>query len=383
MSRLFLQAVALAAALLGGTGAGAAEPQVTLDVAGEVEPVFLANQAGCAKDDYPDAPFRAMRLDDGSVLAFASHDRNRAFRGPSLDRLRRDCAVVFEGRGSERPEDYDDRVWIASLWAGDGQTVFALGHDEYQGHIHPGRCQFSTYQACWWNAVVALRSEDRGASFRRTGERPVASAASGQDVDQGRPRGFFEPSNIFAADAGLDVLIRTSGEGPQRPGTCLFRADQPTGPETWRRFDGSGFSANVDPYRDPTSSAKPCAPLPGLKGNVGSVVFLPDMKLYLAVSSSGARGGESGFYFSTSSDLLHWTTGRLFFPMATPWSGLCEGEQVVYPAIVDPEAPGRNFDVSGPAPYLYFVRQQVHGCKVTSERDLMRVKLSIRAAAGG
>ena len=157
--------------------ASSADPQQRLEImgAGEIEPVFLWTRDRCAQDDIPDAPLRAVRLDDDHVIAFATHEQNRAFLGPNLGALKRDCRVVLAGWHSDRPEDYSDRVWIASTWSEDGRTIFALGHDEYQAHRHPGRCHFATYAECWWNSIVLLRSRDGGRSFSRVGDRPVAT----------------------------------------------------------------------------------------------------------------------------------------------------------------------------------------------------------------
>jgi hypothetical protein len=159
-----------------------------------MDPVFLWTRDRCAEDDIPDAPLRAVRLDDYHVIAFATHEQNRAFLGPNLEALKRDCRIVFAGRHSDKPEDYSDRVWIVSTWSDDGRTIFALGHDEYQAHRHPGRCRFATYAECWWNAIVLLRSADGGRSFSRVGDRPVATIPSRQDVDQGHSRGFYAVS---------------------------------------------------------------------------------------------------------------------------------------------------------------------------------------------
>ena len=104
-------------------GPASADPQQRLEItgAGEMEPVFLWTRDRCAEDDIPDAPLRAVRLDDDHVIAFATHEQNRAFLGPNLGALKRDCRIVFAGGHSDRPEDYSDRVWIASTWSEDGR----------------------------------------------------------------------------------------------------------------------------------------------------------------------------------------------------------------------------------------------------------------------
>ncbi len=370
----------LAIALTAGASAVRAAPPPILEAAdpAKMEPVFLWSRDRCAEDDIPDAPLRAVRLESGHVLAFAAHDENRRFVGAELGALRHDCRVVFSGQRSDNPEDYSDRVWISALWSEDGRTIFALGHDEYQAHRHPNRCRFSTYHECWYNAIVPLRSDDGGEAFSRIGERPVATLPIRQDVDQGHPRGFFEPTNIIKRGDAFFTLIRAGAESPQKAGTCLFRADDLARPESWRFFDGQGFSENVDPYRDDVRSSKPCAPLKGLRGSVGSVAYAPTLGLYVAVSAFGSRtSSESGFYYSVSNDLIHWSEGRRFLALPTPWSAACGQDRFVYPSLVDPHSSSRNFDVIGGDPYLYFVRQHFEGCHGTMQRDLLRMRLRL------
>jgi len=226
-----------------------------------------------------------------------------------------------------------------------------------------------------------LRSDDRGYTFSRVGERPVATIPIRQDVDQGHNRGFFEPSNIIKRGSWYVALIRTGAEGAQRAGTCLFRTDDLMRAESWRFFDGQGYSENVDPYRDDTARAKPCAPLQGLKGIVGSVAYSPAFGLYVAVSAFGSNNpGESGFYYSVSADLVHWSEARLFLALPTPWSAPCGQDRFAYPSLVDPQSPSRNFDVIAGDPYLYFVRQHVDGCRGTMRRDLLRMKMRLSGA---
>jgi hypothetical protein len=360
--------------------AASAEPQGRLEIiaAEDMEPLFLWTRDRCAEDDIPDAPLRAVRVDDNHVVAFAAHEQNRAFLGPNLDALKRDCRLVFAGLHSNRPEDYSDRVWIASTWSEDGQTIFALGHDEYQAHRHAGRCRFATYAECWWNAIVLLRSDDSGRSFSRVGNRPIATIPSRQDVDQGHSRGFYEPSNVVKRGDTYYALIRAGAEGAQRAGTCLFRADDVGRPESWRFFDGKGFSPNVDPYRDDVRDAKPCAPLKGLRGSIGSITYAPAFRVYVAVSAFGSKtSSDNGFYYSVSTDLIHWSTGRLFLALPTPWSASCGEDRFIYPSLIDPGSSSRNFDVVGPDPYLYFVRQHFDGCRATMQRDLVRTKVHL------
>ena len=134
----------------------------------------------------------------------------------------------------------------------------------------------------------------------------------------------------------------------------------------------------MDPYRDDVGDAKPCARLKGLRGSVGSIAYAPAFGVYVAVSAFGSKtSNENGFYYSVSTDLIHWSEGRLFLPLSTPWSATCGEDRFVYPSLVDVRSPSRNFDVVGADPYLYFVRQHFDGCQGTMQRDLVRMKLRL------
>ncbi len=355
-----------------------AEPsgRITLIPSGEIEPVFTWANSRCADNDVPDTPLRAVRLANGKVVGFSTNYLNRRFLGDNLNSLTRDCKIVFSGNDSDDPKDYSDRVWISSTWSEDGITIFALGHDEYQAHRHPGKCKFLTYIACWFNAIVLLRSDDAGLTFRRVGERPVASVPIRQDVDQGHNRGFFEPSNIIKRGNEYFALVRTGSEGQQKSGTCLFRTSDLARAEAWRFYDGDAYSPNIDPYRDDTRSAKPCAPLTGILGIVGSVSYMVNFKIYVAVSNfSSGNSDTSGVYYSLSSDLVNWSPARLLLKVPTIWSAYCPPQRYAYPSLVEVDSPSRNFDTISNDAYLYIMREQFKGCDGGLNRDLVRMKI--------
>lgn len=193
-----LIAVLIAAALLGP--ARAAEPPLAaVTLVGPAQIVFSAKRDACDGDDVPDAPSRAFRDADGGIVLFGLHTKNRALRGPDLDRLKIDCTPTMPSKGDPEPAAYDDANWIAATWTEDGKRVEALVHHEYQANTHPGRCAHKEYLACWYNTVVAVSSGDAGRRFDRPATPTVVAAAPfRQDVGQGRHRGFFNPSNIFA-----------------------------------------------------------------------------------------------------------------------------------------------------------------------------------------
>lgn len=380
----------LALALLSGPAAAepAGPPLSSLTLVGPPTTMFRAPRDACDGVDLPDAPLRAFRDAAGGVVAFGLHHRNRALRGPDLDRLKLDCAVVLESGHRPDPALYDDRSWITATWTEDGRTVAALIHHEYHADAHPGRCRVQNLMACWYNTVTALASRDGGRSFTRP-ELPavVAGAPFTQDVGQTRHRGFFNPSNIVGDGRWRYALIATTGwnrpGSDQAAGVCLFRSDDPGDPRRWRAWTGGGFTAAFpDPYRSRIKLADTCRPVGPFPGPVGAVVRHRGSGAYVAVFMAAA-GGEfprSGFYWTSSRDLITWDRPRLLLAGTTLYDDPCgaQGELIAYPSLIDPGATGRNFDDVGERALLTYATLRTEGCTVTAERDLVRRPVAIR-----
>ena len=370
-------------------------PALRVTLAGPPQVVFAAPQDGCDADDVPDAPVRAFRAAGGGVTMFGLHYDNRALRGPDLAHLRIDCRIVYASHGDPDPAHYDDRSWIAAIFTPDGRRVSALIHHEYQANEHKGRCSFPAYMQCWFNTVLEVQSADGGATFARPSV-VVASAPFRQDVDQGRHRGFFNPSNIFSDGRFSYFLASTTGwtssrtiaglapeaGADQEAGVCLFRSADPADPAAWRAWDGRGFTIRYgDPYRT-TPHPAPCAVVAPFPAPVGSVVKVGASGPWLAVFQAKADAGSfpvSGFYVATSRDLLNWGGPRLLLPGPTLYDDACKagGPLINYPVILDPAAPGRNFDRTGSRAELWYDVLATEGCEVTGRRSLVHRAVTI------
>lgn len=374
---------ALALAVLAWTLLAAALPvraELLLRPIGPPRPV-LADPLRCAANDIPDAPARAWRAADGSVRLIAGQHRNRVWSGPSLDRLVRDCRIVHEGRGDPDPRALDDRSWITAVVTRDGRDVAALAHMEFQGHRHPGRCALGSYRACWRNAIVALRSEDGGERFVRAGGAAVvADLPVPYSGLEGRPTGYFGPSNVVARDGHWWVWLFAEAWGPQARGVCLLRAPADRWPPDWRAWDGRGFTARLDGGGEP-AAPRVCRPLPGLGSTLASVVAHRPSGLLVAVEAARRRdpaGVErTGIWYRTARDPTDWSAPRLLLELPLLFAHRCEPVVYAYPSLLDPDSDSRIFDRAGDRPWLYLTELATSDCKPSMERRLVRLPLEI------
>ncbi|GJE40948.1 hypothetical protein [Methylobacterium soli] len=376
--------------LLGLTGAAQAAPEPplsSLTLVGPPTAIFRAGRDACDGADVPDASARAFRDARGAVALFGMHYRNRALRGPDLDHLTLDCSIVLDSGEKSDPALYDDRSWITATWTEDGRAVAGLLHHEYQANEHPGRCRSKLYLECWYNTLTAAASTDGGRSFTRAAPPAVVAAAPfRQEVDQGRHRGFFNPSNIFGAGRWRYIFASTTGwdrpGSDQAGGVCLFRTATPADPLSWRAWTGTGFTAAFpDPYRQPVRIPDTCKPVAPFPTPVGAVVRHRGTGAYIAVfmAKQAEAFPQSGFYWTSSRDLLTWDTPRLLLAGATLYDDPCQapGGLIAYPSLLDPAAEGRNFDDVGDTARFTYVTLRTEGCRITSDRDLVRRPVAI------
>ena len=383
--RGFLPGVRLTALLLALTSAPALA-DVTVSLSGTSSIVFDSAKDGCSPIDVPDLNPRAYRDASGQVVMFALHYVNHPLRGPDFDHLKIDCHVSLGSPFDADPAHYEDRNFVAATWTDDGRRVSALIHHEYHADdFH--RCRAVGDLPCWYNTILTYGSTDGGANFTKAKPLVVASAPFRQDIEQGRHRGFFNPSNIVSDGRFLYALISTTGWDGQPYGNCLFRASDPVGPGGWRAYDGATFSIRYDdPYKVETPRPKPCAVIAPFVFPVGSIVRHKASGTWIAITQAAAGGAFplDGFYYATSSDLLHWSGPKLLLPGKTLFNDLCKvGPSIVnYPAMIDPLSTRRNFDDVGDHPDLMFTRMAIAGC-ATGQRLLIRQGLTVVVSSNG
>jgi hypothetical protein len=366
-----------------------AAPEVTVRLGDEVK-VFDYSTEACDRLDVPDTPARAFRDASGTVNFFASHRVTRRDTGPELDALTHNCEVVMGSHENPRPEQFDDREWLAATWTPDGSRVAALVHNEYQGHRHAGRCPSGVYRECWYNSLTLATSENGGRSFAhaRPPSHLVAALPARYVADTG-PQGVFAASNIVPGrgDGYLYSMVQLVSD-EHGSGTCVMRTRNPFDAGSWRAWDGKAFGHRfVDPYSETDSERDACEPVsPDRIATMRhSLTFNRYLDRYLLVGAASGPdpdgdGQVAGIFLSTSEDLISWSPRTLLMEAELPWTFECgDAPPVNYPSLLDPDSPSRNFDVTSQKGYLYFTRLNYEDCRGRLDRDLIRVPVTLEA----
>ncbi|MBA3384312.1 MAG: hypothetical protein H0T20_06630 [Actinobacteria bacterium] len=356
--------------------------RLALRLAGPEEIVFDWTRDRCEPEDVPDLPARAYRDADGNVQLFATHYVWRRETGPSLDTVQHRCPVVHRFHGNGDPAAFDDREWLAATYTEDGRTIHALVHNEYHGHLHPGRCAGS-YDACLYNSITAAVSNDAGASWQHVAPPAHLIAAHQRPyVPLSSALGAFRPSNLFRnpKDGYVYAFLQQIAEPGSHltRGVCLMRTRTLGDPTAWRAWDGDSFDhAFVNPYATP---GRPCVFVgwPELHEMGESVVWNDELRVFVMVGSENFGADAGGFWFSFSRNLIDWTQRQRFMEAEFPWTYRCGDPDVLaYPSLLDPASPSRNFDVTGRRAYVYFTHIHYPRCQMTLDRDLVRVPVEL------
>ena len=384
----------LPALLLACGVANAQEPTLAVSSTGDVETVFSWARDRCADDDIPDAPARAFRDHTGTVHLIAAHWINRMLTGPQLDAVRPDCRTVFKAGGDADPAAFDDRAWLAAFYTTDGETIMALAHMEYQGHRHAGRCSAASYRACWRNAVIQLLSTDRGSNFGAPsadgGAAVVATLPNAYDGGFGRPTGYFSPSNIVRLGGYLYAFLFAESYGAQTRGACLLRTDRIFDPTAWRAFDGQGFTVSLEQtwLADGERLApvrQGCMPVQAPGSTITSIARYraTDQFIALIAARRSPEQGEAptaGIWYILSDDLLTWSQPRLLLAVPLMFAYRCGDRDVfAYPSLLDPDSASPIFDSVGDRAWLYLTRFNMRTCRLSRDRDLVRIPVTISA----
>ncbi len=367
--------------------------ETVLVVTGDEEMVFDWTTDRCEDEHIPDIAARAIRNADGLVQLYVTHYVTYAMTGTDLNDVASDCdTTTWQSAFDPDPSTFDEAGWIAAPYTEDGQTVYAVIHNEYRGFVFRAedRCLLGDYLSCIDVSLTMAVSSDGGATYSHIAEPPNHLAASFPYVydPEGVPSGLWQTSNLIKRDDGYHYLLvnishypEVAGDDPQQ-WACLLRSDDLADPGSWRYWNGVNFNGEfVNPYLESTEDATVCPPVarPQLDAAlVEGLIYDEALGQYIAVgmTNSAVTGGELGVYYSFSDDLITWSDRQLLIELPMPPNVNADTDlRYAYPTIIDPDSASLNFDTSDGEMYLYITRMNAGGGSL--DRDLMRFPIAI------
>lgn len=391
----------LALVSLAGAQSGSVEDQTettptikaTLD--GRRSVVFETPKESCDPNDGPDAMARAFRDYAGTVhLISASTDLFQS-RGPTLETVKHECGdAAFLSVNDTNPADFNDQVWIDSFYTADGKNIAALGHTEYHGWAIPGECNVqgvAQYVDCEYDSDTYHFSTDGGYHFEtpKVPQNFFVGVPYRYEIDNG-PMGYSVDTNIIRY-RGWYYAVATAWSWPPNcsgtkgPDRCLTSGGAPIrtkdvfDPASWRGWNGVDFGLTfVDPYSGPVSH-----PLEHVYTPVPYMGFVNGINVYETSHVVVAtlwdywdnELGPPGLYFTTSTDLIHWTKPSLVVKLSDLLAEDPKGSWLyAYFSLIDPDAPDMSFSRIGDHPYLFYVRLDNNN---SSNRVLFRRRLTL------
>jgi hypothetical protein len=252
---------------------------------------------------------------------------------------------------------------------------------------------------CWYNSITYAVSTDDAYSFAKPGA-PAHTVAPAPRVwvppppdapDQSYAEGYLTPSNIVQGpdDHYYALFHAIPGWDLDLGGACSMRTTSLGDPSSWRAWDGTSFGLPLTSPYVAGSDVPACEFLDIPEGDlmhaVASLTYNTYLDRYMAL---GAWGGGvdpntliCGFFFSLSTDLIHWSDTQLLAraDIGVSWGcdtspgppPMLEPAEVGSPSIVDHTDSTANFERPGRTPYLYYTRYNGG-----LDRDLVRVPLT-------
>lgn len=337
---------------------------------GSASIIFDYSTANCNQLDIPDAPARAFRDASGKINLIATHYKNWRMTGSDFTSLTKDCNMIMDSHQSSNPSDFNNNEWIMSTYTEDGVNIHALVHNEY--------VPCGNWNNCWYNSITYASSSDSGKTYTHP-TAPNHLVASSPYVSPypttHSPFGIFGGSNIIKKGGYYYKLVQVEAHGVQDWGVGVLRTNNLSDPASWRGWDGSGFNVVMaNPYTTANMVEANHVLTPVSRDNIGkmcaNVTYNTYLQKYVVVDfASGSVNGSSvsGFFFSTSTDLIHWTKKQLIMQTQSTWS--VGGSY--YPSLIDHADTSRNFEYTGQTPYLYYTKWN----SGTYDRDLLRIQI--------
>lgn len=392
------------------TVTNATSATVELKITGAEEIVVNHNRDSCETWDIPDQPARAFRDKLDRVQLIASHYITRREIGQekldpklnpnlNLNHVKHDCALLKDlpPHYNPDPAKFDDHKWLSSFYSADGDTVYALIHNEFHGWQHPYQCGSQKSFDCWYNGITLAISKNRGDFYDYPPKNFVAAAPYRYKINTG-PVGIFGPSNILhnEQDGYYYVFFKSLKAYQKLPGNSigLMRTKDLADASSWRVWNGKNFTVRfINPYEEINEKPEnhiytPLSPQSLRDMSASSVTYNTFLKKYLMIGTGHVKDSNSGqvvwgIAYSFSEDLIHWSPSQLLKQIVQPGAfKVGDSDPIAYPSALDPNSSSRNFETTGKNFYLYYTRFNYNRLKKpnwTADRDLLRVSVEIDA----
>jgi hypothetical protein len=358
--------------------------------------LYDSRRDACDGSDLPDAPARAIRSDSGGIVLFAPNFKARAFEGPSLSALSKDCRIRFSASGDPDPDRLDDRTWLHAMMTLSDGRIFALASASYMPYRHKQSCAAGKGRtACWYNGIAALTSNDGGKNFTYLGSPPhhlVLRPPEPYGNRQRNPPGFITATNIVKHNGYAYTMVWYRGRKASERYNCLLRAPA-SAPYAWEAWTGAGYERVAGFAEDRwTTNNTLCAPVGrNVLENVRSIILHEPSQTFIAIYSKLPKPslGAAGFHYSTSKNLLDWSEGKLIYRGGSPSRARLDDPtdlsvSITYPALLDEHSRDPDFGTASDNLDLIFVRlaKTAVGGRISTYRQLVRVPLIFRAGDG-
>ena len=379
---------ALLVTLAGVTGTAAA---VTVTQTGPAETVYDYTTDRCNDSDIPDGPVYAFRDSLGRVSLMIPSIQNLRDIGPDFNHLTHSCTSLFPSAFDPNPAHYSYDQYLNGTYTENGRDIYALLHNEWHGWEIPGACPAGPgKRVCGVGGITFAVSHNNGDSFTQAAppDNFVATVPPRPTIDDPRT-GLFQPTAPVKLGNYFYSISLIGAYGDQNAGACMMRTRDVTDPSSWRGWDGTGFLVHFrNPYYENLRPGvvNTCEPMDyeNIMAMSRSLTFNTALNKFVLTGTAvkfdpASSQNIPGFYFSTSDDLVHWSSRQLLLQIPSVTSHVCGGpDSGSYPALIDHDATDPNFRITDGTVYLYYSLTHWNmACQLTSDIDLVRIPFTL------
>ncbi len=244
----------------------------------------------------------------------------------------------------------------------------------------PDPCPSGEHERCFYADLTYAVSTDGGSTFTQPSppDNLIAAPPNTYTPEAGQ-YAMWQPSNIVLNPddnyyyALVARIYAPYNHGGHINAACVMRTQTLDEPSSWRAWDGEGFNlAMPDPYTTPglSPSADACTIVEPF-GLTYSLTYNTYLGAFIATGHGYSPTlPRTGFYFTLSTDLVHWSRPQLIMP--ADFVNTTDGPYLAYPSLVDTGSQSLSFDTTGQDVYLYY---SLFNDRSLDNTDLLRLPL--------